>query len=253
MVRSRYRLTGEEVANSSIFSSDNFSLLIIPTGSAFPAAAVGNLMDFLSSGGQMFTCGGYAFDDPVCRRGGAWTALKACAAPVPAGTDPVALPAASSWGRSTSATSKTVVRDVCRWWADQAIAEGRKGEKLAAQAILDVLDTPVSPELLPSKRGKIVQRTEDRIGPYELHDFFIWHTLVGGERRKAIRAAALRAFKGRYTREEIDRWLEVYCRRLVTQAFKRNCAPDGIKVFPAYFGPDDWHIPSDTPYRGDVG
>ena len=106
------RLTGEEVANSSIFSSDNFSLLIIPTGSAFPAAAVGNLMDFLSSGGQMFTCGGYAFDDPVCRRGGAWTALKACAAPVPAGTDPVALPAASSWGRSTSATSKTVVRDV---------------------------------------------------------------------------------------------------------------------------------------------
>ena len=106
------RLTGEEVANASIFSSDNFSLLIIPTGSAFPAAAVGNLMDFLSSGGQMFTCGGYAFDDPVCRRGGAWTALKACAAPVPAGTDPVALPAASSWGRSTSATSKTVVRDV---------------------------------------------------------------------------------------------------------------------------------------------
>ena len=110
----------------------------------------------------------------------------------------------------------------------------------------------MSPELLPSKGGKIVQRTEDRIGPYELHDFFIWHTLVGGERRKAIRAAALRAFKGRYTREEIDRWLEVYCRRLVTQAFKRNCAPDGIKVFPAYFGPDDWHIPSDTPYRGDV-
>ena len=147
---------------------------------------------------------------------------------------------------------KTVVRDVCRWWADQAMADGRKGEKLAAQAILDVLDTPVSPELLPSKRGKIVQRTEDRIGPYELHDFFIWHTLVVGERRKAIRAAALRAFKGRYTREEIDRWLEVYCRRLVTQAFKRNCAPDGIKVFPAYFGPDDWHIPSDTQYRGDI-
>ena len=133
------------------------------------------------------------------------------------------------------------------------MAAGRKGEKLAAQAILDVLETPVSPELLPSKGGKIVQRTEDRIGPYELHDFFIWHTLVVGERRKAIRAAALRAFKGRYTREEIDRWLEVYCRRLVTQAFKRNCAPDGIKVFPAYFGPDDWHIPSDTPYRGDVG
>ncbi len=106
------RLTGEEVANASIFSSDNFSLLVVPTGSAFPAAATGNLVDFLSSGGQMFTCGGYAFDDPVCRRGGAWTALKACAAPVPAGTVPVALPAAASWRKSVSETSETVVRDV---------------------------------------------------------------------------------------------------------------------------------------------
>ena len=73
-----------------------------------------------------------------------------------------------------------------------------------------------------------------------------------GERRKAIRAAAKRAFEGTYSEEEIDRWLEVFCRRLVTQAFKRNCAPDGIKVFPAYFGPDDWHIPSCLPYEGDV-
>ena len=121
------------------------------------------------------------------------------------------------------------------------------------EILMDIIDTPVSPELLPTdQQGQIAQKTEDKVGPYELHDFFIWHTLVCGERRKAIRAAALRAFKGRYTREEIDRWLEVYCRRLVTQAFKRNCAPDGIKVFPAYFGPDDWHIPSDTPYRGDV-
>ena len=123
---------------------------------------------------------------------------------------------------------------------------------LAADAVSDILDTPVSPELLPAKRGKIVQKTEDRIGPYELHDFFIWRTVVCGERRRSIRAAAKRAFKGVYADDEIDKWLEVFCRRLVTQSFKRNCAPDGIKVFPAYFGPDDWHIPSDSEYKGDI-
>lgn len=146
---------------------------------------------------------------------------------------------------------KTVVRDVCRWWAGTMLGKGRNA-KNAAEAVLDILDTPVSPELLPAKDGKIVQKTEDRIGPYELHDFFIWRTVVCGERRRAIRAAAGRAFKGVYSVEELDKWLEVFCRRLVTQAFKRNCAPDGIKVFPAYFGPDDWRIPSDCRYDGDI-
>ena len=146
---------------------------------------------------------------------------------------------------------KTVVRDVCRWWAERKL-NGSKGERLAAKAILDILDTPVSPELLPAKGGKIAQKTEDRIGPYELHDFFIWRAVVCGERRKAILSAAKRAFRGVYTVAEIEKWLEVFCRRLVTQSFKRNCAPDGIKVFPAYFGPDDWHIPSDTQYTGDI-
>ena len=146
---------------------------------------------------------------------------------------------------------KTVVRDVCRWWAENTLERGGKA-KIAARAVLDILDTPVSPELLPPENGEIVQKTEDRIGPYELHDFFIWRTVVCGERRRAILAAAKRAFKGRYTPEEIDRWLEVFCRRIVTQAFKRNCAPDGIKVFPAYFGPNDWHIPSDLKYEGDI-
>ena len=146
---------------------------------------------------------------------------------------------------------KTVVRSVCRWWANGHAGES-DGTQVAAKAILDILDTPVSPELLPAKRGKIEQRTEEKIGPYELHDFFIWRTLVCGERRKEIFAAAKLAFKGVYGADEIERWLEVFCRRLVTQAFKRNCAPDGIKVFPAYFGPNDWHIPSDSRYEGDV-
>ena len=147
---------------------------------------------------------------------------------------------------------KTVVRDVCRWIASAMAKRGGKRASMVAGAIKDIVKTPVSPELLPSKGGIIAQRTEDRIGPYELHDFFIWRTVVCGERRRAIRAAARRAFDGVYSDAEIERWLEVFCRRLVTQSFKRNCAPDGIKVFPAYFGPDDWHIPSDSQYRGDI-
>jgi len=144
---------------------------------------------------------------------------------------------------------KTVVRDVCRWWAE-GHAMGRAAS--ASAAIMDIIDTPVSPELLPAVNGKIAQRTEDRIGPYELHDFFIWRTIVHGERRRAILAAARRAFRGKYGADEIGKWLDVYCRRLVTQSFKRNCSPDGIKVFPAYFGPNDWHIPSDAKYCGDI-
>lgn len=146
---------------------------------------------------------------------------------------------------------KTVVRNVCKWWAEEMIKKGH-GEQVSAKAVSDILDTPVSPELLPSKNGRIVQKTEDKIGPYELHDFFIWHTVMYFEKRKEIRKAAIKAFAGRYSGEEIDKWLDVYCRRLVMQSFKRNCAPDGIKVFPAYFGPNDWHIPSDSRYKGDI-
>jgi NAD+ synthase (glutamine-hydrolysing) len=138
---------------------------------------------------------------------------------------------------------KTVVRDVCRWWAGCMARKGRKA-KIAAGAVLDILDTPVSPELLPAKDGEIAQKTEDRIGPYELHDFFIWRTVVCGERRRSIRAAAKRAFKGVYPEDEIDRWLEVFCRRLVTQSFKRNCAPDGVNL-PGYaLSRSQWQMPS---------
>ena len=106
------RVTGEEACNSAIFSSANFALLVVPTGSAFPVAAAGNLVDFLSTGGQLFTCGGYAFDDPVCRRGDAWVSPRVCAAPVPAGTIPVALPPAEKWSKSSGAMSETRSRAV---------------------------------------------------------------------------------------------------------------------------------------------
>ena len=133
---------------------------------------------------------------------------------------------------------KTVVREVCRWWAE--CHPGR-----AADALLDIIATPVSPELLPSRRGKITQRTEDKVGPYELHDFFLWHFVWLEESPKQMLSAAKKAFKGRYDGKEIGRWLEVFLKRLHSQAFKRNCAPDGVRVFGVYLSPGAWHVPSD--------
>ena len=133
---------------------------------------------------------------------------------------------------------KTVVREVCRRWA-----EDHPGQ--AADALLDIIATPVSPELLPAKRGKIAQKTEDKVGPYELHDFFLWHFVEGREDRKQILAAAKKAFKGRYDAQTIAGWLGVFFRRFFAQAFKRNCAPDGVQVFSVYLSPSAWHVPSD--------
>jgi len=137
-----------------------------------------------------------------------------------------------------SGVPKTVVREVCRWWAE--LHPG-----MAADALLDILATPVSPELLPAKRGKITQKTEDKVGPYELHDFFLWHFAWLEESPKQIKSAARRAFRGRYDGETIGRWLGVFLRRMHNQAFKRNCAPDGVRVFGVYMAPDAWHVPSD--------
>ncbi len=133
---------------------------------------------------------------------------------------------------------KTAVREVCRWWAD-----GNPGS--AAKALTDISDTPISPELLPAKRGKIAQKTEDKVGPYELHDFFLWHFIEKREDRRSILAAAKKAFRGQYDQKTIARWLDVFLKRLFSQAFKRNCAPDGVQVFSVYLSPSAWHVPSD--------
>ena len=133
---------------------------------------------------------------------------------------------------------KTVVREVCRWWA-----ECNPGK--AADALLDILETPVSPELLPARRGRITQKTEDKVGPYELHDFFLWRFVECGEDRRQILAAAKKAFKGQYDAKTISGWLDVFFRRFFSQAFKRNCAPDGVQVFSVYLSPSAWHVPSD--------
>ena len=135
---------------------------------------------------------------------------------------------------------KTVVREVCRWWA-----EGKGAGGLAAQALLDILATPVSPELLPAKRGKIAQKTEDRVGPYELHDFFLWHFIAEQASRADILKAAKKAFRDQYSASVISKWLDVFFSRFFSQSFKRNCAPDGVPVFLVYLSPSAWHVPSD--------
>ena len=137
-----------------------------------------------------------------------------------------------------SGVPKTVVRKVCAWWAER---EGKKGgaAALAAAALLDIIATPVSPELV---KGQATERT---IGPYELHDFFLWNFIVNEMGSKDLRAAALRHFGTAYSAEEVDRTLKTFMRRFFTQAFKRNCAPDGVRVFPFDLSPHGWWIPSD--------
>ena len=115
----------------------------------------------------------------------------------------------------------------------------------AAGALLDIIATPVSPELLPAKRGEIQQKTEDKIGPYELHDFFLWHFIADQEDSKEILRAAKKAFRGTYDAATIEKWLNLFFKRFFSQAFKRNCAPDGIPVYEVFLGPTAWHIPSE--------
>ena len=134
---------------------------------------------------------------------------------------------------------KTVVRKVCAWWAERALGSKSGKGRAAAKAIMDIIATPISPELV---KGQV---TEDRIGPYELHDFFLWNFIMNEMGSKDLQAAAERYFKGRFTPEEISKTLSTFIRRFFTQAFKRNCQCDGVKVFPFELSPRGWWIPSE--------
>ena len=139
---------------------------------------------------------------------------------------------------------KTLVRHLVHYYADTC------GDESLAAALRDVLDTPVSPELLPPEDGKISQKTEDLVGPYELHDFFLYHVLRFGSRPKRVFALAVQAFGGRYDRETILKWLKVFYRRFFSQQFKRSCLPDGPKVGSAAVSPrGDLRMPSDASSR----
>ena len=142
-----------------------------------------------------------------------------------------------------SGVPKTVVRKVCDLWADAVLdgSDAKSPLRKSARALKDIIATPVSPELVKG------QKTEDKIGPYELHDFFIWNFVVNGLDRKDLLAAAKKLFKGVYPASLVKKTLDTFLFRLVSQAFKRNCAPDGIRVFPFDFSPSGWSIPSDLP------
>jgi NAD+ synthase (glutamine-hydrolysing) len=136
---------------------------------------------------------------------------------------------------------KTLVRHLVHYYADTCNDEELK------DVLYDVLDTPVSPELLPPKDGKIAQKTEDLVGPYELHDFFLYYLLRFGYEPSKIYRIAKYAFDGEYDDDTIYKWLETFCRRFFIQQFKRSCLPDGPKVGTVALSPrGDWRMPSDA-------
>ena len=120
--------------------------------------------------------------------------------------------------------------------------------EMATEVLLDIVDTPISPELIPAdEKGNIKQKTEDLVGPYELHDFFLYYFLRFGFRPAKIFVLAQKAFKGDYDDTVIKHWLQVFCRRFFTQQFKRSCMPDGPKVGSVSLSPrGDWRMPSDA-------
>ena len=136
---------------------------------------------------------------------------------------------------------KTLVRYLVQFYADSCDKDSLK------KLLYDVLDTPVSPELLPPKDGEIAQKTEELVGPYELHDFFLYYVLRLGYGPAKIFRLAVAAFDGAYDKQTIWKWLSVFCRRFFQQQFKRSCLPDGPKVGTVSVSPrGDLRMPSDA-------
>ncbi len=117
--------------------------------------------------------------------------------------------------------------------------------------LLDVLDTPVSPELLPpDENGNIAQKTEDNIGPYELHDFFLYNFVRFGFKAEKLSALAVKAFGGKYDKKTVDKWLKIFLKRFFISQFKRSCIPDSPKVGSVSLSPrGDWRMPSDASFE----
>ena len=137
---------------------------------------------------------------------------------------------------------KTLVKHLVKWVAENGMDETSR------RTLLDIVDTPISPELIPAdENGNISQITEDLVGPYELHDFFLYHFLRGGFRPSKIFYLAARTFKGVYDEDTIKKWLHTFLLRFFNQQFKRSCLPDGPKVGSVSLSPrGDWRMPSDA-------
>jgi NAD+ synthase (glutamine-hydrolysing) len=135
---------------------------------------------------------------------------------------------------------KTLVRYLVAWVAEAVYPQ-------ISDVLRDILATPVSPELLPPDEGEIAQKTEEVVGPYELHDFFLYHMIKEGASPRKILFLAAHAFEGHYDEATIRRWLLVFLRRFFSQQFKRSCMPDGPKVGTIALSPrGDWRMPSDA-------
>ncbi|MDL2322806.1 NAD(+) synthase [Bacteroidales bacterium OttesenSCG-928-A17] len=141
-----------------------------------------------------------------------------------------------------SGVPKTLVRYLVKWAAETQV------DKESAKILLDIADTPVSPELLPlDEKGGMTQFTEDTVGPYELHDFFLFYTLRYGFSPSKIYFLTKQAFKDLYGNETILKWMKVFYKRFFSQQFKRNCMPDGPKIGSVNLSPrGDWRMPSDA-------
>ena len=139
---------------------------------------------------------------------------------------------------------KTLVRHLVSYLAQDEADEADENLK---DVLEDILDTPVSPELLPAVQGQIAQKTEDLVGPYELHDFFLYHMIRWGSSPRKIYRLAQYALGEQYSNEMILKWLKTFYRRFFTQQFKRSCMPDGPKIGTVCFSPrGDWQMPSDA-------
>ena len=138
---------------------------------------------------------------------------------------------------------KTLVRHLVSFISDDKEAEDPK----LSTVLTDILDTPVSPELLPAVQGEISQKTEDLVGPYELHDFFLYYIIRWGFGPRKVLRLAEQAFAGKYERSVLLKWLRSFYRRFFSQQFKRSCLPDGPKVGSVALSPrGDWRMPSDA-------
>ncbi len=136
---------------------------------------------------------------------------------------------------------KTLVRHLVKYFADTC------EDTNLSKVLNDVLDTPVSPELIPPKDGKISQKTENIVGPYELHDFFLYYMLRAGFTPEKVYRVAVKAFEGEYDEETVLKWLKTFYRRFFSQQFKRSCLPDGPKVGSVALSPrGDLRMPSDA-------
>jgi NAD+ synthase (glutamine-hydrolysing) len=143
---------------------------------------------------------------------------------------------------------KTLIRYLIEWYAN-------KSNNRLKDILIDIINTPVSPELLPpDKQGGIAQKTEDIIGPYELHDFFLYHTIKYGATPEKILYIACKAFHNKYDQTFINKYLTLFIKRFFTQQFKRNCIPDGPKVGTIALSPrGDWRMPPEASYANWLG